>query len=135
MSLGDTILADPAIEKVVTDAKYLGDVLASDALVFAHSLIGHISGATPGIIADVSAAAVACFYDAVPSSFRGTVQAIVGGIVTSAISPLDNAAANEVLSVLGLAVTRIEYWFSTFLPSETVKAAMDSPQTAAVKAK
>ncbi len=127
MSFGSTISTDPAVEKVITDAKALGDTIASDALVFCHSVIGHVSGATPGIIADVSAAALAAFYDAVPSNFRGTVQAIVGGIATNAVAPIDALASNELIGILGLATTRIESFFSTFMPTTTTASTTTKP--------
>ncbi len=117
MTYSATLKNDPAVVKAIADAVKLGDAVASDALTFAQSVIGHVSGATPGAIADVSAAALAAFYDAIPGGIRGTVQAIVGGIAAGSVTNLDNEATNDVLGALGLAVTRIEYWFSEYTPS------------------
>jgi hypothetical protein len=111
------IAADPAVQKPVADAVSLGQIIASDALVFAHSVIGHISGATPGIVADVSAAALSAFYDVLPGSSRGIVQAVVGAVSTGAISKLDAVATTEVLGALGWAVSRINATITAFTPT------------------
>jgi len=112
-----TLSADPALKKVVTDAESLGQVIASDALVFAHSVIGHISGATPGIVADVTSAALSAFYDAVPANSRGVIQAVVGALSAGAVANLDAAGTNEALGVLGLVSTRISAWITSFTPT------------------
>jgi hypothetical protein len=111
------LASDPAVQKPVADAVGLGQVIASDALVFAHSVIGHVSGAVPGIVADVSTAALNAFYDVLPGQSRGIVQAIVGSLATGAITKLDSIATADVLGALGWAVSRLTVSITAFTPT------------------
>ena len=117
-ALVKTIEADPKVQKPVADAKALGQTIASDALVFAHSVIGHVAGATPGVVADVTEAALAAFYDAVPEGIRGTVQAVVGSLTLGSEVKLDAVASTDVLGALGVVTSRIESWITEFKPTK-----------------
>lgn len=100
--------ADPAVVKVIADAKGLGATLLGDAQTFGETLIAHVSGAASAAIPDASAAALAVFYDFIPEGARGIVQGVVGALASTTFDKLDAAAVTDVQRFAGIALLRLD---------------------------
>ncbi|MDB5069688.1 MAG: hypothetical protein JWM87_799 [Candidatus Eremiobacteraeota bacterium] len=104
----ETILADPAVHQVITDAKAAGVQALTDARAGIHVLLGHVATNLGNEIPLIEQAVTDVAMDFVPSQMRPFVAPLFQAAAAPAERQFTTTVQAGITKALGIALARID---------------------------